>query len=286
MCLPGTAEAVRARDEQDAGPRVDRRTVLTGAATAAVAAAFPGAAFAGRRPRGHGRGRRIQDLTHTFRAEFPIYGNPPLFDPPSKRVVVNVVPNGFYGQEWRFWEHSGTHMDAPGHFVVNGRFTPEITPQELVLPLFVVDISRKAAANPDAEVTVDDLRRAERGQGRIHRGSLVAMNSGWDVRAGSAQSFRNPDASGVYHFPGFSGKAVEWLIERRDIAAIGVDTLSLDPGNATEFDAHLTLLRADRYGLEGLANLGNVKPNGAMVTVGVVPWQDGSGGPARVLASW
>ena len=198
---------------------------------------------------------------------------------------MNVVPDGFYGQEWTFWEHSGTHMDAPGHFIAGGRFTPAITPRELTAPLFVVDVRRKAAENPNHAVTVDDLRRAERKHGRIPRGAFVAMDSGWDARAGSAATFRNPDpVTGVYRFPGFSGEAVEWLLDRRRITAIGVDTLSLDPGNSTTFDVHLTLLRADRYGIEALANLGKVKSNDARIVVGVVPWEDGSGGPARVFA--
>jgi len=190
MCLPGTVEAVRARAEEEE-TRVDRRAVLAGAAGAALAAAFPASALAGRRDHRHDRRRRTQDLTHTFRAGFPIFGNPPTFHPPARRTLVNVVPDGFYGQEWTFWEHSGTHMDAPGHFIAGGRFTPEIAPEELILPLFVVDVRRKAARNPDHAVTVDDLRRAERKHGRIPKGALVAMDSGWDVRAGSAQTFRN-----------------------------------------------------------------------------------------------
>jgi kynurenine formamidase len=288
MCLPGTVEAVRARDEQERETRVDRRAVLLGAAGAAMAATFPASALAGRDGRGHGHGRRrhTQDLTHTFRAGFPIYGTPPTFHPPSRRTVVNIVPDGFYGQEWTFWEHSATHMDAPGHFIAGGRFTPEITLRELTLPLFVVDIRRKAASNPDAAVSVDDIRRAERKHGRVPKGALVAMDSGWDRRAGSAAEFRNPDSSGVLHFPGFSGEATEWLIDHRRIGALGVDTLSLDPGNSTTFDTHITLLASDRYGLEGLANLGKVKPNGARASVGVIPWEQGSGGPARVWASW
>jgi kynurenine formamidase len=284
MCLPGTVEAVRERIAEEGAPRVDRRTVLAGAAGAALAAAFPASAAAGW---GHGHGhRRAQDLTHVFRAGFPIYGNPPVFHPPSRTTLVNVVPDGFYGQEWTFWEHSGTHMDAPAHFITGGRHTPDLEIGELMLPLFVVDIRRKAAADPDAMVEVDDLRRAERKHGRIPKGALVAMDSGWDVRAVSEQAYRNPDASGVYHFPGFSNEAVEWLIDHRRMAAIGVDTLSLDPGNSTTFDVHVTLLASDRYGLEGLANLGKVKASGARAFVGVIPWEQGSGGPARVWAAW
>jgi kynurenine formamidase len=286
MCLPGTVEAVRERTEREGEmPRFDRRTALAGAAATALAAAFPGVAAANDGERDDRHTRRMYDLTHVFRAGFPIFGTPPTFNPPSRRTVVTIPANGFYGQEWTFWEHSGTHMDAPGHFILGGRLSPEITLPELVVPLFVVDVASRARRNPDYAVTIRDVRRAERRHGRIPRGALVAMWSGWDARIGDPAAFRNPDAAGVLHFPGWSGEAVEWLLEERDIAALGVDTLSLDPGNSTTFEAHITLLGADRYGLENLANLGDVRPRGLTAYVGLVPWEEGSGGPCRVWAA-
>ena len=286
MCLPGTVEAVRERAEREGEkPRFDRRTALAGAAATALAAAFPSVAGAHHGGRGHDHGRRMYDLTHVFRAGFPIFGTPPTFNPPSRRTLVTIPTDGYYGQEWTFWEHSGTHMDAPGHFIAGGRLSPEITLPELVAPLFVVDVSAQAARNPDYAVTVDDVRRAERRHGRIPHGAIVAMWSGWDARVHDPVAFRNPDAAGVLHFPGWSGEAVEWLLERRDIGALGVDTLSLDPGNSTTFDAHLTLLGADRYGLENLANLGRIRPRGLTASVGLIPWEEGSGGPCRVWAT-
>jgi kynurenine formamidase len=95
-----------------------------------------------------------------------------------------------------------------------------------------------------------------------------------------------PCADGRFHFPGFGLEAVEWLLERRHIRAIGVDTVSLDIGASTTFDVHKRLLGADRYGLENLANLGHIPPRGAEAIVGVIPWEQGSGGPCRVLARW
>jgi len=197
-----------------------------------------------------------------------------------------VPVNGFYGQIWNFWEHTGTHLDVPAHFIVGGRTTPQLTLDELMAPIAVIDISERAATNPDTVVTTDDLRRYERGHGRIKPGTLVAMNSGWDARAGSEAAYRNTDASGTMHFPAFSEDAVEWLIAERSIGAIGVDTLSLDPGNATAFVAHVALLSRNKFGIENLANLGAIPPKGATAFVGVIPWEDGSGGPARVVATW
>jgi kynurenine formamidase len=159
-----------------------------------------------------------------------------------------------------------------------------MTLEELNAPIVVVDISRRVARNPDTAVTREDLARFERRHGRIPQGAFVAMYSGWEARVGDEAAYRNADAGGVMRFPGFSGEAVEWLLSRRAIRGIGVDTLSLDPGSSTTFDAHLTTLGADRYGVENLRNLGRIPPRGATVTLGLIPWRAGSGGPCRAFA--
>jgi kynurenine formamidase len=278
MCLPGTVEAVRARVEEEGLPRVDRRTVLAGAAGAGIAAAFPRTARAD--VDAARRRRRVQDLTHVFREGSPVFTGPE----PEREDLFTYAGDGFYSQLWSFGEHSGTHMDAPGHFVPGGRRTPDIKPRELIVPLAVVDISQKAARDPNAMVTRKDLRRFERRHGRIKRRSLVAMSSGWDAKIDDESAYKGGDAFPNYNFPGWSEDAVRWLLEERDINGIGVDTMSLDPGNSTTFPVHLLLLGADRYGLENLANLGRVRPRGMTALVGVVPWEEGSGGPARVMA--
>jgi kynurenine formamidase len=281
MCLPGTIDTVREQTERKGVPLVDRRTALLGGLGVAVGAALPDRALAVRPAK-----KRFRDLTHVFRAGFPIYGTPPTFHPPARKTLVNVVPDGFYGQEWTFWEHSGTHMDAPGHFVADGRLSPEITPAELIVPIVVIDISARVASDPDAVVTPSDLRAFERRHGRIPKRALVAMYSGWESRVGNPAAFRNADASGTLHFPGFGKAALEFLLTKRRITAIGVDTLSLDNGASTTFDVHVMLLGADKYGLENLANLKRIPPRGATAYVGIVPWEEGSGGPCRVIANW
>jgi kynurenine formamidase len=274
MCLPGTIEAVR---ERETG--VTRRAVLAGGGAAAVAALLPAGADAQRRRR---RRTRVVDLTHTFTPGFPVYtGNAP-----TRRTIFTIAEDGFYSQEWTFGEHSGTHMDAPGHFVTGGRFVPDLRLSELMLPIVVIDISARARRDPDAVVEPDDLRRFERRHGRIPRGALVAMNSGWDARIDDPDEFKNADSGGTYHFPGFSEEAVDVLIDRKRAAAIGVDTMSLDHGPSTTFAVHTKWLGDDNYGLENLANLRRLPPRGAVATVGVIPWQDGSGGPARVFATY
>jgi kynurenine formamidase len=278
MCLPGTVEAVREQTDALERRRVDRRTVLAGGVAAAVTAALPARALAHGRP----KKKRLEDLTHTFTAGFPVF----TFDPPRRRTLITIPTGGFYAQEWTFGEHSGTHMDAPGHFVTGGRFSPEITLEELLVPIAVIDISERAAGDSDAFVTVDDLRRYERRHGRIPEGALVAMNSGWASKVDDPLEFKGGDAFPNYHFPGWGLEAAMWLAERRDVAAIAVDTISLDPGDSSTFPVHVNFLATDRYGLESLANLDRIPPRGAVAYVGLIPWEEGSGGPCRVIASW
>ena len=277
MCLPGTVETVREQIGRDDAPSLSRRTVLLGGAAAAVAAAFPVSASAVRPAKS-----RFQDLTHVFTEGFPVFA----FDPPERETLVTIPTAGFYAQKWTFGEHSGTHMDAPGHFVLGGRLSPEITPQELIVPIVVIDISARAASDPDAVVTVDDVRGFERRHGRIPDGALVAMDSGWAAKLDDPLEFKGGAAFPEYHFPGFGLEAAMWLAEHRDVTGIGVDTLSLDPGNSTTFAVHVNFLATDRYGLENLNNLDQIPPRGALAYVGLIPWEEGSGGPCRVIANW
>jgi kynurenine formamidase len=288
MCLPGTIESVRAEaDEQgvvaaghdDGTPsRLDRRTVLLGGVGGALAALLPTTASA------VATGEATHaDLTHVFREGFPVFG----FEPPERTTLVTIAEGGFYSQEWRLQEHAGTHMDAPGHFIRGGRLAPQITPPEIVgIPLVVVDISARAARNPDATLTARDLTRFESRYGRIPNRALVAMSSGWWRKVNNPRAFKGGEAFPNYHFPGFRIDAAEWLLEKRNVTAIGVDTMSLDPGNSTRFPVHVRWLGANKYGMENLANLDRVPPKGARVFVGLIPWQRGSGGPSRVIATW
>jgi kynurenine formamidase len=276
MCVPGTIEAVR---ERESG--VTRRAALAGGGAAALAALLPQAAAAqGRRRRR--RRARVVDLTHTFSAGFPVYTGAA----PTRRTLVTVENDGFYAQEWTFGEHSGTHMDVPGHFVPGGRLSPEITPRELIAPIVVVDISKKAARDPNAMVELEDLRKFERRHGRIPRGAIVAADSGWAEKVDDPAAFKGGPAFPNYNFPGWSEEAALWLVEKRDVTGIGIDTLSLDPGNSLTFPVHVNFLATDRYGIENLAGLDRIPPRGATAYVGLIPWEEGSGGPCRVIAAW
>jgi kynurenine formamidase len=261
-----------------------RRAALVGGATVAATAALGGPARAGERAGGFsGRRHGLRDLTYPLTTSFP------AFTPGEeavRRTVVTIENDGYYLQEWRIIEHIGTHVDAPGHFTIGGRLSPELRPSELVVPAVVIDIADRAAQDPDTVVTVDDLRAFERRHGRIPHDAAVLMHSGWGAKVGDADAYRGTDATGVPHFPGFGADACEWLLRRRGIRSLGVDTLSIDPGNSATLDTHLILTGADRYGLENLANLNRIPRRGATIMVGLIPFEQGSGGQARIFASW
>ena len=274
MCAPTIIDSVRAD--------LSRRRFLTavGGAVAAVATAETAAAQESpvRLPKGF---RTVYDLTHTFSPKLPVF---PAFKPVQIRERFSIAKDGFFAKEITFDEHTGTHLDAPVHFVSGGTTADRLAPDRFFAPLVVVSIEARAARDPDALLTVDDLLAWEKQHGRIPRGAVVAMHSGWDARVGDANKFLNKDAAGTMHAPGFGEQAAQFLVKERDIVGAGVDTLSLDAARAQKFVAHLVLLGAGKYGLELMANLSAVPPSGATVIVGGPKHEGATGGPVRVFA--
>jgi len=227
----------------------------------------------------------VADLTHTLTPDFPVF---PSFEGPKLETRYTVERDGFYARQWVVAEHTGTHLDAPAHFVAGpDMWTADQIPLEnLVAPLVVVSIEERAARDHDAQVTVDDLLAWEREHGPIPKGAAVCMYSGWERRLANPVTFTNADSGGTMHFPGFSLEAAQFLVHEREVVGIGVDTLSLDIGPSTDFAVHLEVLGASKWGLENLANLATVPPAGATLIAGVPKVQGASGGPTRVLAVW
>ena len=224
---------------------------------------------------------RVHDLTHALTPDTPVF---PGVSPIQVTPRLTVEENGIFSNQVTFTEHSGTHLDAPAHFAAGGHTTDQMPARQFFAPLAVVSIADRAARDPDTGVTVDDIVGWERAHGQLPPGAFVAMDSGWDQRAGDSKAFANQDAQDVMHFPGFTVEAAEFLTSEREIVGVGVDTLSLDLGMVTGYPAHLVFLPAGLYGLEVIANLGDVPPAGATIIVGAPKHGGGSGGPARVFA--
>jgi kynurenine formamidase len=273
MCAPCVVDAVR-RD-------LSRRAFI-GTALAAGAAGGVASLEAQQKPVRLPKGfRDVVDLTHPFSPSLPVY---PGYNPVRVRPRFSLARDGFSANEVTFDEHTGTHVDAPSHFVAGATSADRLPADRLIAPLVVISIAPRAAGDADTLVAVDDLLQWEKRYGRIPAGAFVAMHSGWDARIGSADRFLNRDAKGTLHAPGFGEPAARFLLTERDICGVGVDTLSLDAGAAQTFVAHLAILGAGRYGVEMMANLANIPASGATVIVGAPRHEGATGGPARVLA--
>lgn len=284
MCSPEIM--ARVRSEIQDKPRLTRRGAMKSAlaATAAIAAVKPAAFAAQSTPEASpitDIRAAIVDLTHYLETTSPIWpGNEPFATEPMK----TFENDGFYQQKVSFWEHTGTHVDAPIHFIEDGITADAIDIGTLFAPLAVIDISARASEDVDTSLMVDDILAYEADYGELPAGALVAMNSGWSSKWSNAEAFVNLDADGVMHYPGFHPDAAEFLVTERDIVGIAVDTLSQDPGNSTDFGTHITILGAGKYGIEGINNLAAMDPAGATVYVGAPKWEGSSGGPSRIIA--
>ena len=269
MCHVCVMESVKSR-------MLGRRDLFRGALGVAAAASVA-ATVAPRAARAQTGG--MADMTHTLHPDFPtFFGTQQFFE----TQVFNFAEHSFNLKEIRVNEHTGTHMDAPLHFSADGLSVDEIPVDKLIVPLAVIDIREKAAANPDAQVTPDDLRAWIATHGPLPAGCCVAMLSGWGAHV-DGPMFRNADAAGAMHFPGFHIEAAQMLMSEADVAGIAVDTLSLDHGPSPDFAVHYAWLPSNRWGIECLANLEQVPAAGATLVVGAPKHRGGTGGPARIF---
>ena len=180
-------------------------------------------------------------------------------------------------------ENVGTHVDAPSHFVEGARGIDALAPEELVVPVVVIDVSKKVQDDPDYAISGNDIVDWEDAFGPVPVGGVVLAYTGWGSKYPNPKAYLNQDDQGVMHFPGFGADAAAMLVER-DVAGIGIDTLSLDPGNSTEFSTHRQMLKAGKYMIENVANIERMPTTGAIIIVGVVPIADGTQAPTRVQA--
>jgi kynurenine formamidase len=221
------------------------------------------------------------DLTHTWHEDFPMY---PGAQQPQIKVIKTIAADGFFKNELTLDEHTGTHMDAPGHFDEEGPTADLLPIENFVARLVVIDISSRAASDPDAQGMPDDILAWESANGPLPDGAFVALNSGWDAKVDDPEAYINLDADNVPHFPGWHPDAAAFLVNERNIVGLGVDTVSLDFGASTDFGTHLTVLPAGKFGIENLANLAQAPVTGGWIIIGGPKHQTASGGPVRAYA--
>ena len=192
-----------------------------------------------------------------------------------------------------FYEHMGTHIDAPYHFSAHGQKLHEIPPERLVGPGVVVDVSDKARDDPNYAVSVLDLIEHEKKYGRIPPRAIVIMNSGWGKKYPDPQlvfGSKTPLDISTFNFPGWSFDACTFLLEERQVVVVGVDTPSADPAKVTKdpygfnYPCHMYLQPAEVPLLEYVAHLDDVPKNGTTMFLGAIKSRDGTGGPTRIFA--
>lgn len=228
----------------------------------------------------------VVDLTHTLTEDFPYIPVPGITFPFKKIPIATIDTLGVAANRWEIHEHIGTQIDAPTHFIKNGLSLEQLPIRQLIAPLAVIDISERARTNSDAAVTVEDIKNWERRYGRLPKGAAVFMYSGWEAKIKDSKAFLNADAANTLHFPGFSPEAAGFLAVERETVGIGVDTISLDPGNDKTYKTHKAWLAAGKWGVECVANLKDVPPVGATVFVGASKVGGATGGLVRLLATY
>jgi kynurenine formamidase len=238
--------------------------------------------------RGHGKTSSlgftsVVDLTHALNAQVPTFDAADK-SPYQVKTLATVAQKGYLLREFCMPEHFGTHLDAPAHFAEGLWTVDQIPPERLVSPLVVLDAIAKAKANPDYQIAVEDIAAWERVHGEIPPNAVVIADTGWNSRWNSADDYRNADAKGAKHFPGYSQEAAKFLVEGRKVNGLGIDTLSIDYGLSTDFPVHHYTMAHSIYHLENVANLDKVPASGAIVIAAPIKLEGGSGGPVRILA--
>lgn len=226
---------------------------------------------------------QLVDLTYALDDHSPFWPGD-SYQPFQLRTIATIEKNGVLSKQFSMPEHFGTHLDAPCHFEAGQPTVDQIAATDLFAPGVVIDVSMPAEADADYRLTVKDLTDWEAKHGAIPSKAIVLLNTGWARFWKSNDRYRNQDAQGRMHFPGFSAEAAKWLIKERNVRGVGIDTLSIDYGPSKDFIVHHVVNGAGRYGLENVANLDQLPARNFFLIVAPIKIAQGTGGPTRLLA--
>ena len=237
---------------------------------------------------------KVIDLTHTLDPDFPVLVLPPEFGQCQPFRIEEVSRYDDRGPAW-YWrnfscnEHTGTHFDAPVHWVT-GKDEPNgsvdtIDPGGFVRPACVMDFSSEAGNDEDFVLTETHIKEWEKKHGDVPAGAWVLFRTDWSKRG--PKEYLNLKEDGA-HSPGPDASAVRYMVEERDVIGFGVETIGTDAGQGGHFDppypAHSILHGAGKYGLQCLCNLDRLPPKGAVIFAAPLKIKAGSGSPLRVVA--
>ena len=238
----------------------------------------------------------VVDCSGTLGPDTPLLKLPPELAKDTPKIELHKISE--YDQDGPFWawnwlklgEHSGTHFDAPHHWITGkdypDGYTDTLDVQRLVAPVNVLDFSRECAENNDFLLTVDHVKAWEAEHGEIGAGEWVVLRSDWDRFADDEDRFLNADENGP-HTPGPTAETVAYLIDK-GIVGWGSQCIGTDAGMAggmePPFPAHNLLHKNNRFGLASLANLDKLPARGAILVAAPLKIASGTGSPIRALA--
>jgi kynurenine formamidase len=233
--------------------------------------------------------RTIIDLAHSFDSTTIYWPTEKGFR--FEKGFEGITPAGFFytANSFAAPEHGGTHIDAPIHFA-EGKHTVDAIPvQQLIGPGVLIDVSKKCEAHRDYQVQIEDFVEWERKYGEMPKGCIVLMRTGfgryWPDRVQyMGTDERGQQAVAKLHFPGLHPETAKWLVNSRSIKAVGLDTPSIDYGQSTRFESHVTLFSANIPAFENVANLDQLPERGFTVIALPMKIKGGSGGPLRAIA--
>lgn len=208
----------------------------------------------------------------------------PRYEPFRLETIATLNEDGVLSKSMCLPEHIGTHIDAPNHFEADQPDVSRIAAEDLFGEGVVIDVTLQAEADPDYGLTVQDLGDWEREHGRIPDGAIVLLRTGWSRFWDEPQRYQGRDLLGKYHFPAYTEESARFLVERRNIKGLGIDTLSIDRGVSTKFEVHHVVNGAGKYGLENVAHLDQLPPRGFYLIVAPMKIETGTGGPTRLFA--
>jgi kynurenine formamidase len=236
----------------------------------------------------------IIDLTAPLASSTPVIKLPEPFGNTASFALHQISRYDERGPAW-YWndittgEHTGTHFDAPVHWVTgrDGQDVSQVPPARLIAPAAVLDFSEQAAADPDFLLEVDHIKQWQSQHGPLPEGGWLLYRTGWDERSADQERFLNANETGP-HTPGVSVDCARWLAQEAPIIGMGVETVGTDAGTAHSFDppfpCHSALLGAGKYGLTQLQHLAELPPQGSLLVTSPLPITGGSGSPCRALA--
>src|SRR4030081_3815103 len=224
---------------------------------------------------------RVVDLSYAINDKLvPWPGDEKFFE---AKVNATIEKDGYFTRSFWMLEHYGTHLDAPAHFPPGKTTVDQIPAKQLFGPAAVIDVRAESGKDADYQLAAARVEDWEKQHARIPEGAIVLLSTGWASRWPDVEKYRNQDAQGKMHFPGFSPEGAKLLIGRK-VSGLGCDTLSIDYGASSDYAVHHLSLGAGLYHLENLADMSELPETGAFLVVAPIKLEGGSGGPVRVFA--